>query len=100
MTVAADRLLTVAPSPAFWAAIGLYVVATAATLGALAGRKSWNRPALVIAVLAFVAHAVDIGWRGTLHVHPAQSVREALGFLSWIFAGGYVVASVRYRLDL
>ena len=30
---------------------------------------------------AFVAHGTDIGWRGVMHVHPAQSVREAIGFL-------------------
>jgi ABC-type uncharacterized transport system permease subunit len=90
----------VAPSPAFWAAIALYTLATAVTLGALAGRARWDRPALVIAVLAFLAHATDIGWRGTLHVHPAQSVREALGFLAWILAGGYLIASVRHRLNL
>jgi ABC-type uncharacterized transport system permease subunit len=27
-------------------------------------------------------------------------VREALGFLAWIIAGGYLLAAVRYRLDL
>jgi ABC-type uncharacterized transport system permease subunit len=100
MTYEAERVLTVAPSPAFWVAVGLYTLATAVTLGALAGRAKWDRPALVVAVVAFVAHAVDIGWRGTLHVHPAQSVREALGFLAWILSGGYLIASVRYRLNL
>ncbi|HEX8114118.1 MAG TPA: cytochrome c biogenesis protein CcsA, partial [Kofleriaceae bacterium] len=49
---------------------------------------------------AFVAHGVDIGWRGVEHVHPAQSVREALGFLAFIITGGYLLASARYRLTL
>jgi len=97
---AAERVMTVAPSPAFWAAIALYVLATSAMLGVLGGRTSWEKPAFVLAALAFAAHGVDIGWRGTQHVHPAQSVREALGFLAWIFAGGYLIASVRYRLTL
>jgi ABC-type uncharacterized transport system permease subunit len=93
-------MMTVPPSPAFWAAIGLYVLATSAMLGVLAGRTSWEKPAFALAALAFLAHGVDIGWRGTQHVHPAASVREALGFLAWIFAGGYLIASVRYRLTL
>jgi ABC-type uncharacterized transport system permease subunit len=50
--------------------------------------------------VAFVAHGTDIGWRGTLHVHPAQSVREAIGFLAFILTGGYLLASVRYRLTI
>jgi len=50
--------------------------------------------------IAFVAHGTDIGWRGTQHVHPAQSVREALGLLSFILTGGYLLASARYRLTL
>jgi ABC-type uncharacterized transport system permease subunit len=95
-----DRLMTVPASPAFWAALGLYALATGAMLGVLSGRTTWNRAAFTLAALAFVAHGVDIGWRGTQQVHPAQSVREALGFLAWILAGGYLVASLRYRLTL
>ena len=41
---------------------------------------------------------MDIGWRGTQHVHPAESVREAIGFLAFITTGGYLLASARYRL--
>jgi ABC-type uncharacterized transport system permease subunit len=33
-------------------------------------------------------------------VHPAQSVREAIGFLAFIITGGYLLASARYRLTL
>lgn len=92
--------MTVPASPAFWAALALYALATGAMLGVLSGRTTWNRAAFTLAALAFVAHGVDIGWRGTQQVHPAQSVREALGFLAWILAGGYLVASLRYRLTL
>src|SRR4029078_52196 len=56
--------------------------------------------ALLLVVISFAAHGTDIGWRGTQHVHPAQSVREALGFLSFIVTGGYLLASTRYGLTL
>lgn len=95
-----DRLLSVAPSPAFWIAVGLYAVAAAALLVVLAGQTKARPFALALVAAAFVAHGVDIGWRGTLSVHPAQSVREAIGFLAWILTGGYLLASVRYRLTL
>ena len=51
-------------------------------------------------MVAFAAHGVDLGWRGVLSVHPAASVREALGFLAWIIAGGYLAASIKRRVDL
>ena len=47
-----------------------------------------------------MAHGTDIGWRGIEHVHPAESVREAIGFLAFITTGGYLLASARYRLTL
>jgi ABC-type uncharacterized transport system permease subunit len=95
-----DRLQSVAPSPAFWAAVGLYVLASAALLVVLGGHARVRKLAIGLVVCAFVAHGIDIGWRGTLHVHPAQSVREAIGFLAFIVTGGYLLASVRYRLTL
>lgn len=95
-----DRLLSVAPSPAFWVAVAMYAAAAAALLVVLAGNRKARPYALALVALAFVAHGIDIGWRGTLRVHPAQSVREAIGFLAWILTGGYLLASVRYRLTL
>jgi ABC-type uncharacterized transport system permease subunit len=94
------RLLSVAPSPAFWVAVGLYAAAGIALLVVLAGKTKLRPFALALVGAAFVAHGVDIGWRGTQGVHPAQSVREAIGFLAWILTGGYLLASVRYRLTL
>lgn len=94
------RLLSVAPSPAFWVAVAAYAIATAALLGVLAGRSKLRPFAIACVVLAFVAHGTDIGWRGTLHVHPAESVREAMGLLAFIVTGGYLVTSMRYRLTL
>jgi ABC-type uncharacterized transport system permease subunit len=101
VTVASTaRMMTVAPSPAFWIAVTLYALAAAAMLGILAGRSRWDRVASALVIGAFIAHGVDIGWRGTMRVHPAESVREALGFLAWILSGGYLIATVRYRLTL
>jgi ABC-type uncharacterized transport system permease subunit len=94
------RLLSVAPSPAFWIAVAMYACAAAALMFVLAGNAKARPLALGLVAAAFVAHGVDIGWRGTLNVHPAQSVREAIGFLAWILTGGYLLASVRYRLTL
>ena len=95
-----QRLLTVAPSPAFWVAVAMYAAAASALLFVLAGNAKARPLALGLVVCAFVAHGFDIGWRGTQHVHPAQSVREALGFLAFIVTGGYLLASLRYRLTL
>ncbi|HUQ04456.1 MAG TPA: cytochrome c biogenesis protein CcsA [Kofleriaceae bacterium] len=95
------RLLSVTPSPAFWVALILYGLASIAFLVAfLQNKPGVLRAARAVLIGAFLAHGIDIGWRGVEHVHPAASVREALGFLAWIVAGGYLAASVRYRLDL
>jgi len=98
--LAGERLLSVAPSPAFWVAVAAYVCATAALLVVLAGKQKARPWAIALVAIAFAAHGTDIGWRGTLHVHPAQSVREAIGFLAFIITGGYLVASARYRLTI
>lgn len=95
-----DRLLSVSPSPAFWLAVVLYTVASASLLLVLGGNQRARGVALAFVAAAFAAHGTDIGWRGVMHVHPAQSVREALGFLAFILTGGYLVASLRYRLTL
>lgn len=100
MTIASERLLSVAPSPAFWGAVIAYTAAAAALLVVLGGHPKVRPLALALVGVAFVVHGADIGWRGTLHVHPAQSVREALGLLSFIITGGYLLASTRFRLTL
>lgn len=94
------RLLSVAPSPAFWIAVAAYTAATAALLLVLGGQARIRPIALVLVGVACVAHGTDIGWRGVAHVHPAQSVREALGFLGFIVTAGYLLGSARYRLTL
>jgi ABC-type uncharacterized transport system permease subunit len=96
-----DRLLSVTPSPAFWVAIALYGLASITFLVSfLQNKPNVLSAARAILIGAFLAHGFDIGWRGVERVHPAASVRESLGFLAWIITGGYLAASVRYRLDL
>jgi ABC-type uncharacterized transport system permease subunit len=97
---ASVRLLSVAPSPAFWVAIVAYTIASALLLVVLGGHRRFRPWAIAFVAIAFIAHGTDIGWRGTQHVHPAQSVREAIGFLAFIMTGGYLVASMRYRLTI
>src|SRR5262245_59596801 len=100
-STAPERLLSVPPSVAFWIAIVLYGGATVAYLVSfVAGKPAAGRTARLLLVAAVVAHGVEIGWRGVEHVHPAASVREALGFLAWIAAGGFLAATWRYRVDL
>jgi ABC-type uncharacterized transport system permease subunit len=95
-----ERLLSVAPSPAFWVAVVAYAAAATALFLVLAGKASLRPVAVVLVAVAWIAHGTDIGWRGTEGVHPAQSVREAIGFLAFILTGGYLLASARYRLTI
>jgi len=94
------RLLSVAPSPAFWVAVAAYAAASTVLFLVLAGKSKFRGLAIALVAVAFVAHGADIGWRGTQHVHPAQSVREAIGLLGFILTGGYLLVSVRYRLTI
>ena len=88
-------------SPAFGIAAALYGLATLSWLGIFVDGPKWlSRVAYWVFVIAFLAHGIDIGWRGVLGVHPGMSVREALGFLSWVMAGGYLLALFRYRLEV
>jgi len=100
VTTTSERLLSVAPSPAFWVAVIAYTAAAGALLAVLGGHARLRPLALTLVGIAFAAHGADIGWRGIEHVHPAQSVREAIGLLSFIITGGYLLASTRYRLTL
>ncbi|HTE52441.1 MAG TPA: cytochrome c biogenesis protein CcsA [Kofleriaceae bacterium] len=94
-------VITVAPSPAFYVALILYGVAALLYVSAFVEAPRWMVPAARWALLAaFVTHGIDIGWRGVLHVHPATSVREALGFLSWVMVGGYLWWAWRVKLAM
>lgn len=96
-----EAVHTTGLSPAFYVTMALYLVA--AVLHAAVFSK--DHPGLVrvarwLLGLGFLAHAVEIGWRGVEHVHPGTSVREALGFLAWLMIGGYLLATLRQRLQV
>lgn len=96
-----EQLLTVAPSPAFYVSLVLYGVAALLYISAFIEAPRWMAPAARwTLVCAFVAHGVDISWRGVEHVHPGTSVREALGLLSWVMVGGYLWGAFRIKLAL
>ena len=86
-------------SPAFYMAVVLYGVAGVLYVGFFTKSPAWvTRAARWTLFLAFLAHTVEIGWRGVDQVHPGTSVREATGFLSWLVVGGFLWASVRQRV--
>ena len=88
-------------SPAFYVTVVLYLVACVIYGCVFASsREGVAQIARITLVLAFVAHGVEIGWRGVENVHPGTSVREALGFLSWLLVGGYLLATLKYSLQL
>jgi ABC-type uncharacterized transport system permease subunit len=96
-----ESLVTVAPSPAFYVALVLYGAATLLYVSAATQTARWLRTAARLTLLAaFLTHGVDIGWRGVQQVHPGTSVREALGFLSWVMVGGYLFWSWRVKIGL
>jgi len=96
-----DGLVTVAPSPAFFVALGLYVASSLCHVTAFVTAPKWTkRLATGLLFLAFVAHSTDISFRGIAGVHPGTSVREALGFLSWLVTGGYLLYSLKVRAPM
>lgn len=94
-------VVTVAPSPAFYLALILYGASALMYVSAFVDAPAWlGRAARYALVAAFVAHAADISWRAFDHVHPGTSVREALGFLSWVTVAGYLFWSRKVKLAL
>lgn len=93
--------VTTPPSPAFFVALVLYGVSSLLFISAYVDAPRWmSAAARWSLVLAFLAHGVDIGWRGVEHVHPGTSVREALGFMSWVMVGGYLLYTIKVRLGM
>jgi ABC-type uncharacterized transport system permease subunit len=89
----------IALSPAFYAAMALYGIASAVYFGVFFDVKPWvARMARWTLVLAMLAHATDIALRDFEGLNPGTSIREALGALSWAIVVGYLLASLKYRL--
>lgn len=87
--------------PPFYVAALLYLVAAILLAGVfVTARPLVGRVARWSLFAAFLAHGVEIGWRGVLDLHPGSSVWEALGFLSWLLVGIYLVATLKYSLQI
>ncbi|HVZ73054.1 MAG TPA: cytochrome c biogenesis protein CcsA [Polyangia bacterium] len=77
--------------------LGAYALASVLYLGFLLGlRARAGRLALAAAV---VLHVIDVGERCVHGVNPISSTPEALSFIGFLVATGYVLASLRYKLD-
>jgi ABC-type uncharacterized transport system permease subunit len=93
--------MTTVVTPVFYVALVLYGLAAVLYVGFFTKVPGWVlRAAPLVLLGGFVAHGVEIGWRGVEHVHPGTSVREALGFFSWLVVGGYLLASRKNKLGL
>jgi ABC-type uncharacterized transport system permease subunit len=77
-----------------------YAAATALYLAFHNGlRRPLARTARIMLALGWVVQTVDIGIRCVHMQHPASSTPEAMAFIAWTVVGGYLLASLRYRLD-
>jgi ABC-type uncharacterized transport system permease subunit len=79
--------------------IGAYALASALYLGYLLGfRTHADRAGRVVLALGVLIHFGDIGARCVHGMNPISSTPEAMSFVSFLVAAGYLGASVRYRL--
>jgi ABC-type uncharacterized transport system permease subunit len=88
-------------SPVFIITLVLYLIAAILLATSFTNvRSSISRAARWCLVAAFLVHGAEIGWRGVYHLHPGTSVREALGFLSWLMVGLYLLATLKYSVQI
>jgi ABC-type uncharacterized transport system permease subunit len=77
-----------------------YGIATVLYLAFHAGlRAPLARAGRIVLALGWVLQTVDIGLRCTRGQHPVSSTAEAIAFIAWLIAAGYLGASLRYRLE-
>ena len=76
--------------------IGAYALASVLYLGFLVGLR--DKPGRVVLALAVALHLWDIGTRCVHGTNPISSTPEALSFISFLLAAGYVLGSLRYGL--
>ena len=79
--------------------IGVYAIASALYLGYLLGfrERSAQLGRLVLA-LGVLLHFADIGARCIHRQNPVSSTPEAMAFVAFLIAAGFLAASFRYRL--
>jgi ABC-type uncharacterized transport system permease subunit len=84
----------------FLAALGHWGLTAVAYLGFRAGLDQkaavWGRR---LAALAVLAATVEISARGVAGLHPATSVRETIGFATWLLGVVFLFAQRRHKLD-
>ena len=94
-----DRGKNLAVASLTVAEILAYVLASALYLGhLLSTRLSATRAARVSLAVAFGLQLLDIGIRCATGQNPVSSTPEAVGFVGFLVAGGFLGASFRYRL--
>ena len=81
----------------------IYLLIYAVLGGAVPGVPPRVRPGggarrAVALLVGWALQLVDIGLRCFAAQHPLSSISEAMAFIAWLVAGGFLVASVRYRL--
>jgi ABC-type uncharacterized transport system permease subunit len=76
-----------------------YALASALYLGYLLGNRAGAARAGRMALALGVAlHLGDIGWRCVLAQHPLSSTPEAISFIAFLIAAGYLASTFKYRL--
>jgi ABC-type uncharacterized transport system permease subunit len=79
--------------------IGVYALAATIYLGYLLGaRGSVDRIGRLVLGLGLVLHFCDIAARCIHRVNPISSTPEAMSLVAFLIAGGYFLATLRYRL--
>lgn len=82
-----------------WHEIGAYAIASVLYLAHLIRlHKSVENAARILLGIGVVLHLADIGVRCYQGVTPVSSTVEAMSFVSFLVAGGYLLVSLRYRL--
>jgi ABC-type uncharacterized transport system permease subunit len=77
-----------------------YAAATAVYLAFHGGlRPPLARAGWALLLLGWAVQTVDIGIRCVHGQHPASSITEAMAFTAWMIVGGYLIASLRYRIE-
>jgi ABC-type uncharacterized transport system permease subunit len=78
-----------------------YCLASALYLAFHAARRApVARLARVALLGGWTVQVVDIGLRCVHGQHPASSTAEALAFIGWMIAGGFLLAAFRYRVEV
>jgi ABC-type uncharacterized transport system permease subunit len=76
--------------------LGAYALASLLYLGFVVGLR--DKPARAVLAIAVLLHLGDIGARCVHGTNPISSTPEAMSFIAFLMAAGYLIASLRYGL--